>query len=421
MRTPRVIAAAAIALVVVPTAWAQGGKVTVGYRTPAALCGLEVVQRVDSLHVAQVRTGSVAKLRQRPGIEWVRRTAVRERAAEPALVPWTAGAVPEWQWTATRSDLVPASVQRAAQRITIAVVDTGADVTAPDLASKGATLHNVVTQGEDVTDTVGHGTFVASLAAGSVTNGDGIAGFGGDARLMVVQASRHGGTFSDVDEAAAIVWAVDHGARIVNLSLGGTTTSRAERQAIAYATSKGVLLVAAAGNRGPRADSVEYPAALLGDSGLVVAASTPSGERAEFSSVGRQIDVAAPGLNVLGALSSTSPESVFPRIALPGASSGLYGFGSGTSYAAPQVAGTAALVWAANPSLTAKDVATIIRETATGGGSWTSGLGYGVIDAAAAVTRAGLVTASPLAAAKPVTAKVKKRPAHARRPARSKR
>jgi subtilisin family serine protease len=410
-----------IALVVVPAAWAQGGKVSVGYRTPAALRGLEVVQRVDSLHVAQVRTADVASLRRRPGIEWVRKTAVRDRAAEPALVPWTAGAVPEWQWTATRADLVPAWVQRAAARITIAVVDTGADVTAPDLASKGATLHNVVTRGGDVTDTVGHGTFVASLAAGSVTNGDGIAGFGGDARLMVVQASRHGGTFSDVDEAAAIVWAVDNGATIVNLSLGGATTSRAERQAIEYATSKGVLLVAAAGNRGPQRNSVEYPAALLGDSGLVVAASTPSGERASFSSAGRQVDVAAPGLNVFGAVSSSSPESAFPRIALPGASAGLYGFGSGTSYAAPQVAGTAALVWAANPSLTAKDVATIIRETATGGGRWTSELGYGVIDAAAAVTRAGLVTASPMAAAKPVTAKAKKRATRAKRPARSRR
>jgi subtilisin family serine protease len=416
-----VIAAAAIALVVVPAAWAQGGQVTVGYRTPAALRGLEVVQRVDSLHVAEVRTQSVAKLRRRPGIGWVRRTAVRDAAAEPALVPWTAGAAPEWQWTATRCDLVPAWVQRAAAGITIAVVDTGADVTAPDLATKGATLHNVVTQGDDVTDTVGHGTFVASLAAGSVTNGDGIAGFGGDARLMVVQASRRGGTFSDVDEAAAIVWAVDNGAKIVNLSLGGPTTSRAERQAIAYATSKGVLLVAAAGNRGPRANSVEYPAALLGDSGLVVAASTPSGERTEFSSVGRQVDVAAPGLNVFGALSSASPESTFPRTALAGSSAGLYGFGSGTSYAAPQVAGAAALVWAANPSLSAKDVADVIRSTAAGGGRWTPGLGYGVIDTAAAVTRAGLVTSSPIAAAKSLPAKAKKRETHARRPARSRR
>jgi subtilisin family serine protease len=405
-----------IALVVIaPAAWARG-EVTVSYRTPAALCGLEVVKRVDALHVAEVRTRDIAALRQRPGIRWVERTASRERSDEPALAPWTTGAAPEWQWTATHSDLVPTSVHRAASRVTIAVVDTGADVTAPDLAAKPLRLHSVVTGGADVTDTIGHGTFVASLAAGSVTNGDGIAGFGGDARLMIVQASRTGGMFSDLDEAAAIVWAVDNGANIVNLSLGGTRTSKVERDAIAYATSHGVLLVAAAGNRGPRANSVEYPAALLGQSGLVVAASTTSGERASFSSFGRQVDVAAPGTNVFGALSSTAPLASFPRVPLPGASAGLYGFGSGTSYAAPQVSGAAALVWGANPALTAREVAAILRETASGGGRWTSSLGFGVIDAAAAVARAGATATSGVASATATSTRAKREPRAKRDP-----
>src|SRR5919204_15430 len=89
-------------------------------------------------------------------------------------------------------------------------------LSAPDLAAKAPRTYNVRTGRADVRDTVGHGTFVASLAAGSITNGDGVAGFGGDARLMIVQANRNGSSFTDVDEAAAIVWAVDNGANIVN-------------------------------------------------------------------------------------------------------------------------------------------------------------------------------------------------------------
>src|SRR4051812_37094776 len=106
MRTPWAIAAAAFALAVVPAAWARE-EVSVSYRTPAALRGLDVVRRVDALGVAEVRTDDQAALRRRAGIRWVQPVASRERAAEPALVPWSVGAAaPEWQWTATHSDLV---------------------------------------------------------------------------------------------------------------------------------------------------------------------------------------------------------------------------------------------------------------------------------------------------------------------------
>src|SRR5205085_3223976 len=87
----------------------------------------------------------------------------------------------------------------------------------------------------DVRDAVGHGTFVAALAAGSVTNGEGIAGFGGDAKLMIVKAGAGDGSLSDVDEAAAIAYTVDHGARIVNLSFGGPTSTATEKSAMDYA------------------------------------------------------------------------------------------------------------------------------------------------------------------------------------------
>jgi serine protease len=91
---------------------------------------------------------------------------------------------------------------------------------------------------------------------------------------------------------------------------------------------------------------------------------------------------------VLGAVSALSSPVLYPRATLAGAKSGLYGYGSGTSFAAPQVAGAAALVWAANPLLTAAQVAQILKDTASGHGAWNADLGYGVIDVAAAVARA---------------------------------
>ena len=302
----------------------------------------------------------------------------------------------EWQFRATHEDGVPDAVLRAAASVRIAVIDTGADLSAPDLVAKSPTGYNTRSGTPDVRDDNGHGTFVASVAAGSVTNGDGIAGAGGDAQLLVVKAGTADGMFTDVDEAAGIVYAVDHGARIINLSFGGPATSAIERHAIRYAFDHGALVVAASGNEYQLGDRAEYPAALLqpvgsngvGGVGLAVGASTPVGTRAHFSSTGSWISLAAPGENVFGALSSLSRPTQYPRVALPGSQAGLYGYASGTSFSAPQVAGAAALVWAANPQLTARQVAQILKATASGDGRWTPDLGFGVIDVAAAVAAA---------------------------------
>lgn len=295
---------------------------------------------------------------------------------------------PEWQVRATRADLVPEPVLRAAAAITIAVVDTGADVTAPDLAAKTPATWNTRTGTTDIRDTNGHGTFVASLAGGSATSGD--------ARLLLIKSGSDGGSFTDADEAAGIRYAVDHGARIVNLSLGGRTTSATERGAVQYAIDRGALVVTAVGNDYDAGNPVEYPAALVqpvgsngaGGAGLAVTASTADGKRALFANTGSWVSLAAPGERVFGAVSTASSALAFPRTPVPGSRAGLYGFASGTSFAAPQVAGAAALVWAANPSLTAQQVARILKETASGRGTWTPELGFGVVDVAAAVARA---------------------------------
>jgi subtilisin family serine protease len=273
-----------------------------------------------------------------------------------------------WQLAAVHESSVPPSVLRAAAHVRIAVVDTGADLSVPMLAARRAIAYDTRTHTSDVHDASGHGTFVASLAAA----------FGGEARLILVKAGGSSGAFTDQAEADGIRFAIRHGARIVNLSIGGPTTSRIERAAVRFAVDKGALVVTVAGNDHGMGNPVEYPAALVqpvgsngsGGTGLVVAASDGR-ERAPFSGSGSWISLAAPGVDVYGALRG-----------------GGHGYGNGTSFAAPQVSGAAALVWAADPSLTARDVARILERSSSGHGRWTPELGYGVIDVAAAVRAA---------------------------------
>lgn len=273
-----------------------------------------------------------------------------------------------WQLAALDEQSVPAAVVHAAGHVEIAVIDTGADLSVPEIAKHESGTYDVRTGTTNVRDPNGHGTFVASV----------VAAYGGDARLLVVKAGSASGAFTDQSESAAIHYAVAHGASIINLSIGGPSTSIVERAAIRYAVAHGALIVTAAGNDYGMGNPVEYPAALVqpigsdgaGSKGLVVAAAA-EGKRAPFSGSGSWISLAAPGVRVYGALGY-----------------GKYGYGSGTSFSAAEVSGAAALVWGANPSLSAQAVARILETTASGHGTWTPELGFGVVDAAAAVARA---------------------------------
>jgi thermitase len=340
-----------------------------------------------------VAAASVTELRQAgidvpPVVQPVlRRTLTID---EPALADtYQPGIAWEWQWDAARLNEVPDSVLRAAAGVKIAVIDSGADLGAPDVSDKHPATWSVLSRSSGVRDVLGHGTFVSSLAAGSVDNGVGISGFGGDAQLLVVQAIDREGYVTDVDEAAAIVYAVRHGAKIINLSIGGSETSDLERRTIRWAASHGVLVVAAAGNEHDDGNQPEYPAALLqplgsngrGGIGLAVGATSMDGTRAYFSNTGSYLSLAAPGYNVFAAESAEAP---WPRAQLPWSSPGFYGWASGTSFSSPEVAGAAALVWAANPKLSAQQVAWVLKQSADGEG-WNRQLGWGRLDAAAAV------------------------------------
>jgi subtilisin family serine protease len=370
------------------------------YRSAVQLAALErsgarVVRRLPALHTAVVQTNQPLA-----GARPVTRQALT--VDEPALAPtYQAGVAWEWQWEAARMNQVPDSALRAASAITIAVIDSGADLRAPDVGDKHPRTWSVLGRSPAVRDQLGHGTFVASLAAGSVENGIGISGFGGDAKLLVVQAIDGDGFITDIDEAAAIVYAVKHGANIINLSIGGSQTSAIEQRAIRYAADHGVLLVAAAGNEHDEGNQTEYPAALLqpvgsrgrGGIGLSVGATGQDGSRAFFSNTGTYLSLAAPGYNVFAAESGYSD---WPRAQLPWTSPGYYGWASGTSFAAPEVAGAAALVWGANRGLTARQVASVLMKSARGSG-WTPQLGWGRLDVGAAVAQAQRIRTPRLA------------------------
>jgi subtilisin family serine protease len=408
-RSPVVLAAALVAAAILApngsTSRPAATRAVVGFHSNAELAqalsrfpGAKIVRRLPHMKTVEVELpGRATDLDGLPGIAFSHAPLLRTAKVEPALAATLRPGVPyEWQFVATRENEVPADVLRAASAIKIGFVDTGADVKQPDLAAKAPETWDVVHRRASAPDRDGHGTFVAALAAGSVTNDEGIAGFGGDAQLLMVRAIGPSDSFSDVDEAAAIVFAVDHGAKIVNLSIGGVGASPLEQRAIEYAASHDVLLVAAAGNEYDSGNPIEYPAAALqppgsngqGGVGLSVAASTMAGKRADFSNTGSQISLAAPGENVFSAVAAGSPRQWWPRTRLPGSRAGHYGWSSGTSFSTPQVAGAGALVWAANPALTAQQVATILKSTASGDGRWNPRLGYGVIDVAAAVAAA---------------------------------
>ena len=384
------VAAAALTCLAAPSATSASEPATrqiVAYDSPAQLAALErsgarVIRTLPALRTAVVET--TRQLGHRPVLR--RALSVDEPALAETYLP---GIAWEWQWDAARMGEVPDWVMRSAAGVKIAVVDSGADLRAPDLAAKSPSTWSVLSRSHRVRDRLGHGTFVASLAAGSVSNGAGISGFGGDARLLVVQAIDADGYITDVEEAAAIVYAVKHGAKIINLSIGGPETSEIEARALRWAARRGVLVVAAAGNGHDEGNRPEYPAALLqplgshgrGGSGLAVGATSMDGSRAYFSNTGSYLSLAAPGYNVFAA---NSADSDWPRADLPWASPGYYGWASGTSFSAPLVAGAAALVWGANPRLTARQVAKVLKQSADGT-RWNRQLGWGRLDAAAAV------------------------------------
>ena len=226
----------------------------------------------------------------------------------------------------TAWDRMPAD----APKVTVAVIDTGICASHPDLDGRVLSGWDFVQNDAFPLDENGHGCFVSGIIAANTNNGIGISGLASNAQIMPLRALDASGSGTYTDVAAAIVYAADNGARIVNLSLGGPGSSATLASAVNYAVSKGVILVAAAGNDGML--GVSYPAAYPQ---VVAVGSIDSDlQPSYFSNYGPQIDIWAPGSAILSL-----------RL------DGTYGTGSGTSFAAPYVAGAQAIYLQLNETL----------------------------------------------------------------------
>lgn len=235
----------------------------------------------------------------------------------------------------------------------------------------------------------GHGTFVAGIIAGDWNDQAGIAGINPFARLMILKGLNNFGHTRSSFIAEAVAYAADHGARVINLSLGGKEISAVEQAAIDYAYGKGAVIVVAAGNEGT---DISKSSLTSSDKVLTVAATDFDDKRAVFSNWGK-VSVAAPGIDILSLRARRTDTMLgiqgvkYTAGAAYVGDDKRYYRASGTSFSAPMVSGLASLMIANDPSLTNKQVMSIIKSTArdVGAPGVDQYTGYGIIDAAAAL------------------------------------
>lgn len=448
------------ALALAPVRQPSGGATLVVSRTSAS--GALVV---EALVVAAHRVdATMSMLRSRPDVRSVEREQVYETAApspeatrtvdegDVDLLPRVDGSPgdplrpQQWQYDRTTFEQAWTKLGNSGP-VTVAVVDSGVDGTHPDLdtvvlrgcnkirpALPGETPPPDPTgpldaagcygrtatfgEGDARTDVVGHGTFVASLIAAPF-NGTGIIGGGAPVvRVLPVKVLDQNNRARSGDIAAGIVWAVDNGARVVNLSISlcgsptraspcDSTRSQAIADAAAYARSHDVAVVASAGNRAGLGDVTIWPAAEPGV--LAVTSSTIVDTKSSFANDGWFIGVAAPGENLVGALSLQTATAI--------QTGARYSSRSGTSFAAPLGAAAVAMVRSLVPSLTAAQAANVVlRTTRQLGipcpalpapesptappptGPCNAQFGYGLVDPAAALDLAAVAAIEPMTA-----------------------
>ncbi len=281
--------------------------------------------------------GATRALRADPNVAYVEPDHIATAAAIRPDDPGYPG-----QWGIAMARVNEAwSATRGAARVTVAVVDTGV-TKLPDMAARILPGHDFVNDDDNASDDNGHGTMAAGVIAATGYNHTGIAGICWYCQILPVKAldAKGSGSYSDI--AAGIRYAADRGASIINLSLGGADDSQLLRDAVAYAGTKGALVVAAAGNQGSA--TPHYPAAI--PAVLAVGGVDPKGARYSWSNYGPSwVDVTAPGCNPAQQLN------------------GVIGQYCGTSSATPFVAGVAGLLAATEPAPSAA----VVRAALLGG------------------------------------------------------
>ncbi len=272
--------------------------------------------------------------------------------AEPDWMEFPTGTVPNdpqfgssWQHDALESRAAWDINTGIDSPIVVAVVDVGVDTAHPDLVDNIVPGYNTVNElgtdeGGDVSDTIGHGTFVAGLVGARGNNGSHVTGVGWGIKIMPVKVTNfsHGGAFSsEINQGAR--WAAENGAQVINVSFSGGT-SRSVGDTAEYCKSLGALYFRGAGNAGGNMTAEDHPDVIL------VGATTPNDTRWPSSNYGMPMDLVAPGN---GVRSTTR--------------NGGHAADSGTSFASPIAAGVAAMIWTVNPELTPDEVKDILFTT----------------------------------------------------------
>ncbi|WP_337103924.1 S8 family peptidase [Paenibacillus sp. YIM B09110] len=360
------------------------------------LRGTEVLRRQSEAAVDVVRPAAgnsgedaqawLARLQSEPGVEYVHpNSRVHALAlATPPLSQTEASTVDDAASFAVQTQKVNADDPELSQqpylaqigaliawekvreqkKLTIAIVDTGIDLDHPDLVNNLVPGVNLVNPKLPPNDDNGHGTSVAGVIAAETNNGRGVAGIIWKASIMPIKALDNRGDGTEEELGDAILYAIKSGARIVVLSVGLHRYSPYMLDIVEYAESKGVLLVAAAGNDGVSYGAkaaVKYPAAY--STVIAVGGVKPNGAVDARSNPGPELDIMAPW-------------NVFTT-----GMGGLYKREEGTSMAAPQVAAAAGLIWAQNPDLKPYQVRALLRQTAKdiGTAGVDSKSGYGLL------------------------------------------
>jgi subtilisin family serine protease len=356
---------------------------------------------------ADVPSGAAlaARLRRDPRVAYIERNRELRAAADPFdVVDPQTGVKFTWGYDGVRAAEALAAAGGGSGR-TIAVIDTGLDLSHPEFAGRIALTFDTASGGGDVTDFVGHGTFVTGLIAAVDGNGIGGKGVAGNTRVIAVRGSTDG-NFTVDDLIRGMEFAVARGADVVNLSLSGQAFTRSQARALQGAFVNDVLPVAASGNMGLDGNPLEFPAAALGGRrgsrgiGLSVSATKPDGSFGTFSTHNQFVSLAAPGAGPSGCefgVFSTLPagtsewddpnKSCSRVFAHAGA---RYAYGEGTSFSAPIATGIAALAWQVEPRLASEQVADVMVRSArqTVGKGWNQFTGAGIVDGAAATALA---------------------------------
>jgi len=382
----------------------------------ANLCWLDMIDGGDTITMQRLSVPAgqelaiAIRLERDPAIVFASPNWTVRAAAIPAAAPVTAHAetpflVNDPLYTAAQWYLQRINASRAwavvfeqaetasASAVQIAIIDSGINIEHPEFAGRLMAGHNYLDSAQPPADDFGHGSHVAGLMGAVLSNGVGVAGLATHVQFDPRKVLDQFGSGSIFNVAEAICDATDAGADIINLSLETSASNVVLEGAVQYAHEHGVLLAAAAGNFDQ--STVQWPARY--PEVIAVAATDYDNQRAGYSTRGEDVELAAPGGDNGFTILSTwrarqineSNNALCPSYLNRADAAGVetYCFSKGTSMSAALVSGVAALIWAMRPELTAEQVRTYLRETATPLEFDATEVGTGLLDAAGAARR----------------------------------